>query len=178
MASPKKTLIIFDVDQTITQKDTFQTVVKNLLPKEESDEISRIAKTRDNWILLFNRLFDYLQTIGKGKEEEIYIKTESSEVSLNGKLPIKSNKKNDLNDSKDINNLRENLYSLKSFSENSKFKNNLKINLSLKDITPKKGRDESDDDDSEGDDDDDDDDEEEEEESEEEIPKKKRRRRN
>ena len=74
------------------------------------------------------------------KEEEIYIKTESSEVSLNGKLPIKSNIKNDLNDSKDINNLRENLYSLKPFSDNSKYKNNLNINLSLKDITPKKGK--------------------------------------
>ena len=76
----------------------------------------------------------------KKKEEEIYIKTESSEVSLNGKLPIKSNIKNDLNDSKDINNLRENLYSLKPFSDNSKYKNNLNINLSLKDITPKKGK--------------------------------------
>ena len=80
MASPKKTLIIFDVDQTITQKDTFQTVVKNLLPKEESDEISRIAKTRDNWILLFNRLFDQLQTIGKGKEE---VKAEIEKLELN-----------------------------------------------------------------------------------------------
>ena len=76
----------------------------------------------------------------KKKEEEIYIKTESSEVSLNGKLPIKSNIKNDLNDSKDINNLRENLYSLKPFSDNSKYKNNLNINLSLKDISPKKGK--------------------------------------
>ena len=76
----------------------------------------------------------------KKKEEEIYIKTESSEVSLNGKLPIKSNIKNDLNDSKDINNLRENLYSLKPFSDNSKYKNNLNINFSLKDITPKKGK--------------------------------------
>ena len=45
-----------------------------------------------------------------------YIKTESNEVSLNGKLPIKTSKKdNDLNELKNKYNITEHLYNLKPF---------------------------------------------------------------
>ena len=65
----KKDLIIFDMDQTITKNDTYQYCVKNLCPKEEYEDIVKIAKTRNNWIILFNRLYSYLQKEGKGIED-------------------------------------------------------------------------------------------------------------
>jgi phosphoserine phosphatase len=39
-----KTLIIFDLDQTITNVDTFKTITKMLLTPEETEEIIKNVK--------------------------------------------------------------------------------------------------------------------------------------
>ena len=57
-----------------------------------------------------------------------YIKTESNEVSLNGKLPIKTSKKdNDLNELKNKYNITEHLYNLKPFQYSTTKENEEKI---------------------------------------------------
>ena len=61
-----KTLIIFDLDQTITNVDTFKTITKMLLTPEETEEIKNISKIPEiNWIPIQNKLYEYAYKHGK-----------------------------------------------------------------------------------------------------------------
>ena len=61
-----KTLIIFDLDQTITNVDTFKTITKMLLTPEETEEIKKISKIPEiNWIPIQNKLYEYAYKHGK-----------------------------------------------------------------------------------------------------------------
>ena len=61
-----KTLIIFDLDQTITNVDTFKTITKMLLTPEETEEIKNISKIPEiNWIPILNKLYEYAYKHGK-----------------------------------------------------------------------------------------------------------------
>ena len=53
-----KTLIIFDLDQTITNIDTFKTITSMLLTPEETSEIIKKCKNPEiNWIPIQNLLY-------------------------------------------------------------------------------------------------------------------------
>ena len=61
-----KTLIIFDLDQTITNIDTFKTITKMLLTPEETEEIIKKCKIPElNWIPIQNLLYEYAYKHGK-----------------------------------------------------------------------------------------------------------------
>ena len=61
-----KTLIIFDLDQTITNIDTFKTITSMLLTPEETSEIIKKCKNPEiNWIPIQNLLYEYAYKHGK-----------------------------------------------------------------------------------------------------------------
>ena len=67
-----KTLIIFDLDQTITNIDTFKTITSMLLTPEETSEIIKKCKNPEiNWIPIQNLLYEYAYKHGK---DHLFIK--------------------------------------------------------------------------------------------------------
>ena len=73
MNPPKKTLLIFDFDSTITDADSFLTTTHVLNDKKvEDDIVARVPK--ENWIDLFNWFYDYLEKVNipMSKVDKIY----------------------------------------------------------------------------------------------------------
>ena len=83
-------------------------IISKVIEKEEKRDLNF-----NNY--LKNRIRDSKEDDNNSNNSGEYIKTESNEVSLNGKLPFKSNIKNDVNELKNKINIKECLYNLKPF---------------------------------------------------------------
>ena len=83
-------------------------IISKVIEKEEKRDLNF-----NNY--LKNRIRDSKEDDNNSNNSGEYIKTESNEVSLNGKLPFKSNIKNDVDELKNKINIKECLYNLKPF---------------------------------------------------------------
>jgi 2,3-diketo-5-methylthio-1-phosphopentane phosphatase len=76
-----KTLIVFDLDQTITKVDSFCTITPLLVSPEETEEILKKCKTPGlNWIPIQNLMYEYSYKHGK---DHLAIKKALETIELN-----------------------------------------------------------------------------------------------